>query len=344
MVKADAYGHGAVEVSRKLVACGAAALGVATIEEGVELRAAEIGVPIIVLGGLMGRGKAACAAFIEYGLTPVIHSADVVDDLAAISSEKKKNMGVHLHIDTGMHRLGVRPEGVVRVLDRLAQTPTLSLEGVSTHFAHAAHDEVTKVQLSAFLASVAVVKKYFPHLSLCHMANSAAIVCGREVAPKTGTHWWVRPGIALYGACDGVNIPTGVELIPVMTLRTRIALLKWVPTGSRVSYEGTFTTTRSTRLAVVPLGYADGYPWSASNRGKVLIRGKHVPVVGRVTMDMTVLDVTDIADVHVGDDVVMFGRQGNISLRAEQLASDAGTISYEIFSRISKRVPRVYLG
>lgn len=342
MVKADAYGHGAVPVSKTLEGAGVRALGVATVEEGIELREAGIKAPIIVMGGLMGAGPSASQKMIEADLTPVIHSKGVLDAIEADARRARKKAGVHLKIDTGMGRLGARPEALPSILSQIKKCPHLFVEGVMTHLAEGDNEDASSAQMELFLESRKKIEAELGEIKVWHIANSSALFRGEPVDIPSSKEVWVRPGLALYGDFSGRKFAGGV-LKPVMSLLSRAVLLKNVPSGSKISYGGTFTTIRTTRIAIIPIGYADGYPWSASGKAKVLIRGMKVPVLGRVTMDMIVADVTDIASVSVGDEVVLMGAQGSEAISLEDIASWAGTITYEILCGISKRMPRVYV-
>jgi alanine racemase len=341
MVKADAYGHGAVEVSRKLEERGVRALGVATVEEGVELRAAGIRSQILVMGGLMGMGSPASQKMVEARLTPVIHSSGVLASIEQAAAAAGTNVAVHLKIDTGMSRLGVRPEALPAVLARLQECSHLCVEGVMTHLADAADETFTALQMESFRACHQEIAGALGAVRIWHIANSIAAIRGWPVEIDHAEECWVRPGLALYGEVD-LDHPLRAELQPAMALESRVMLLKRVPAGTAVSYGCTFRTARPTRLAIIPIGYADGYPWALSGKASVLVRGKRLPVVGRVTMDMIIVDVTDLADVVVGDSVILMGADGKDRISVREWASWAGTIPYEIFCDISKRMPRVY--
>ncbi len=342
MVKADAYGHGAVPVARKLVECGAVALGVATVEEGLELRNAGIKKKIIVMGGLMGMGSPASGMMVGADLTPVVHSAEVIDFLEAVAASAKKRMAVHLKVDTGMSRLGARPEALPKLLERLSQCKWLFVEGVMTHLANAADHDFSSRQAKTLVESKGQIEAKLGPIDLWHIANSTAMLRGEPVAVPGSKTCWARPGIALYGATNGFALPKGVALKPVMGLESKIALLKHIPAGTPVSYGCTFVAKRPTYLAIVPIGYADGYPLALSGKAEVIVLGKRAPVVGRVTMDMIMVDVTDIPNVSVGDMVTLMGHQGNEFVGVEELAKKSDTIAYEIFCGISKRMPRIY--
>jgi len=342
MVKADAYGHGAIEISRALENCGVRALGVATVEEGIELRDAGIKSPILVMGGLMGVGSPASMKMLETDLTPVIHSEDVLGSIEDAAASAGRKINVHLKIDTGMSRLGARPESLEGILTGLKASKHLVVEGVMTHLADAGEDDISDEQYDIFLSCRRRIESVLGEIKIWHVANSEAVMRGRHSLIDGAAESWVRPGLALYGECEGVE-PLEEKLKPVMGLASRAVLLKHVPAGTRISYCGIFVTKRNTRLAVVPIGYADGYPWSVTGSAQVLIRGRRLPVVGRVTMDMIVVDVTDLADIAVNDEVVLLGGQGSDCITLREFAAWATTIPYEILCGISKRMPRVYV-
>lgn len=338
IVKANAYGHGAVMCARVLKGSGADSLGVATVEEGMELRASGIRGEIFVLDGLLG---ASLKEFQEFHLTPVIHNREDLARLAAELKDKEKEFPVHLKIDTGMGRLGFSPNEMDDVLATLKAYRQINVCGVLTHLARADEEnpELTDRQFMLFEKLRKLLAEKGLNAPLYHIANSAAIIDGRlqgfEVA---------RPGIMLYGAYPHARHREKISLKPVMTLKTKIMSLRRLPAGTPVSYGGTFVTKRESLIAVLPLGYADGYPRLLSNRGQVLVCGRRAPVVGRVCMDLTLVDVTDIPDVKMNDEVVLIGKQGDAEIPVEEVAGWADTISYEILCGISARVPRVYLG
>ena len=341
MVKADAYGHGAVHVSRTLEECGVAGLGVATVEEGLELRESSITLPIIVMGGLMGMGSPASGMMVGADLTPVVHSTEVIEFLEAVCRAAGKRIGIHLKVDTGMSRLGIMPSSLEKLLGSLAGCSYIKLEGVMTHFAEAEDEEFTALQMKRFKDLSEIIEKKFGEIKVWHCANSAALIDGENIFTKQKGKTWVRPGLMLYGAYPSEIYRERVSLRPVMSIKSSVVLMKTVDEGAYVSYNRTFKTARKTRLAAIPIGYADGYPWALSNRGEVLIRGRRAPVVGRVTMDMIMVDVTD-TECRVGDKVILLGRQEGEEISVEELSEKAGTISYELFCGISKRMPRVY--
>ena len=331
VVKANAYGHGAVSVAKTLEAQGVGALGVATPREGLELREAGIKAPIFLLAGPF---SAPGDLLVEYGLTPFIFNRA---QMAHLEKTLSKPLEFHLKVDTGMTRLGILPDQIPDFLKDLKNYPHLSLKGVLSHLAQA--DETfagpTASQYEIFAQTEAILKKEIPGVEFFHIANSAAIL-GKQLGPCN----WARPGLMLYGANPHPRLEEGKKLKPVMHLETQILSLKEVPAGAAVSYGGDWVASRKSRIAVLPVGYADGYHRSLGNRAEVLIDGKRVPVVGRVCMDLSMIDVTDFPEVDLGSTVTLWGP----GLPAEEVADWAGTISYELFCGVSPRVPRIYEG
>lgn len=338
VVKANAYGHGAVMCARVLKGSGADSLGVATVEEGIELRGSGIRGEIFVLDGLLG---ASLGEFQEFHLTPIIHNKEDLARLSAELKDKEKEFPVHLKIDTGMGRLGFLPADVDDILATLKSYRQINVCGVLTHLARADEEnpEFTERQFLLFEKLRKILSEKGLNAPVYHIANSAAIIENRlqgfEVA---------RPGIMLYGAYPHSRHREKISLKPVMTLKTKIMSLKRHPAGTPLSYGGTFVTKKESLIAILPIGYADGYPRLLSNRGQVLLCGRRAPVVGRVCMDLTLVDVTALPDVKVNDEVVLMGKQGDEEIPAEEVGALAETISYEILCGISQRVPRVYLG
>lgn len=341
MIKADAYGHGALKIAHWLMDMGVAALGVATVEEGVALRRAGIAAPVIIMGGFLGGGTTAAQVCVDSNLIPVIHSAEGLQTLAQLA--RGRGLTAHLKLDTGMGRLGVRPESLSALLKIWSQCPQVTLGGVMTHFANAGTPEVLSEQLHAWDKCVREVRAQFKTIPWIHVANSAAIL--RHVAPQiaAGESIYVRPGIALYGSSSYADDLKSHPLQAVMALKSKVVLTKHAPQGTPVSYMGTYRLPKDGRIGVVPIGYADGYPWGVQGRASVLIRGRRVAVAGRVTMDMIMLDLCDHPEVKVGDEVVLIGTQGTETITSDELAGWAGTISYEILCRVSPRVPRHYI-
>lgn len=335
VVKADAYGHGAVPVSRELEARGVDAFAVATIEEGLELRRAGIERPIMVLGyGFSGIEEAQ-----EHGLAPVVYSPGTAKRVSEAARGMKKPLSVHLKLDTGMGRLGLLEDQWASALEELLGNPWIRLEGIATHLSSAESDpDFSRVQLHRFEEAVARIKQICGGgVERYHAANSAGILNHPE-----SLYNMVRLGLLLYGAYPEPGLKARVTVRPAMTFKTQVLHVKSLPPGSPVSYGQTFHTRRASRIATLAVGYADGYRRDLSNRGWVLIRGRRAPVVGNVTMDLTMVDVTDLPDVSEGDEVTLFGPAGGTCLPVEDLAQEIGTISYELLCAVSRRVPRVY--
>ncbi len=335
VVKANAYGHGAPQVARILASEGVRVFGVASVEEGIELRRSGIAGRIICFGGALG---AQAQDLLEFGIEPIVFNEESVRTLAHQTHAANKALRIHLKVDTGMGRLGVPMTHFKSLLELISQCAGLSLASVMSHLASADEADAlpTNSQIESFKKMEQIVGEIYPKVPVFHFSNSAALI-----DQKIESTQWVRPGIALYGAYPNSRFQEKVDLKPVMTWRTQIISLKDFPAHSPLSYGGTFITQRSSKIAVVPVGYADGYSRAFSNKGVMLVRGKRVPVVGRVCMDLTLLDVSDLTNVEIGDEVLILGTQGDESLRAEELAQILGTISYEIFCGVAARVPRL---
>jgi len=335
VVKANAYGHGAVQVARILANEGVRIFGVASVEEGIELRRSGITGRILCFGGPLG---ASALDLLEFGIEPVIFNEEDAKRLAQQAHGSSRPLSLHLKVDTGMGRLGVPLRHFNSLLEKILSSPSLKLESVMTHLARADEPDSgpTDHQIQNFTLVEESVKRLQPSLPVFHLCNSAALI-----DRKLGDTQWVRPGVALYGAYPHPRLEAKVDLRPVMSWKTQIISLKEFPAGSPLSYGGTFVTRRPSKIAIVPVGYADGYSRAFSNKGVMLVRGRRVPVVGRVCMDLSLIDVSDLAVVELGDEVVVMGSQGEESLRAEELAGLLGTISYEIFCGVAARVPRL---
>ena len=335
VVKADAYGHGAVPVSLRLEKLGVEYLGVAIPEEGVELRRGGVKTPILVLGGFFG-GEV--DQIFRFRLTPVIFRKDSLRILSREAERRKRKVKVHLKVDTGMGRLGVPISLWSDFLREVTRFPRVETEGILSHFAMTDEEKsFTRDQWRAFQEAVTTARELGICCPYLHMANSATLTA--FPAYSAGL---VRPGIMLYGSYPAPAFRSLIPLKPVMTLKTRVHFLKSVPPGTRISYGGTFKTQRESLIATLPIGYADGYSRHLSNQGEVLIRGKRAPVVGMVCMDFIMVDVTDIPRVSVGDEVILMGRQGKEQITPEAIAEKINSISYEVLCSIGKRVPRIY--
>jgi alanine racemase len=346
VVKADGYGHGGVECARALEAEGSPWLGVTDTAEGLALRGAGVEARILLMTGIW---KGEENAIVAENLTPTIWEPWHIESLERAARQRATSpdrLPVHLKLDTGMNRLGASKEALPRLCEMLSASKHLTLEGVSTHFASAevldAEDAVR--QMKRFDEDLAVVHGYGLRPTLIHMGNSAAMTA-RPEAWKT----MVRPGIALYGYSlsftrDGqpAKVPD-LKLRPVLSWKTRVLTVKEVAAGESIGYMGTFVARMRSRIAVLPVGYADGYPRLLSNRARVIVGGEYAPVVGRVSMDLTIVDISNIHSVAVGDEVVLIGTTVAKSVDAVELARWCETVPYEILCGLSQRVPRVYI-
>ena len=340
VVKADAYGHGAAECARRLEAEGAGWFGVATPEEGLALRRAGVSRPVLSFGGFWEGQAAACVA---HGIVPVVYRFDMAEALDAAARAAGVVADLHVKVDTGMGRLGVRHDAAAGFAERLRGLGGVRVGGLMTHYAAAddpRRDPFTAEQFKRFREAAAAFRARGHRPAYEHTANSAATFAHPETRCDM-----VRPGGVLYGLWRDVLPPhAGAPgLRPVMSVRTRVTLLKRVRAGETLGYGCAFVAARETTVATLPAGYADGYARALSNRGRVVVRGRFAPVVGRVSMDLTLVDVTDVEGVRVGDRVTLFGADSGLLLPAEDLAQTAGTLSYEITCGVSARVPRRYL-
>ncbi len=335
VVKADAYGHGAIPVSLRLEKLGVEYLGVAIPEEGVELRKGGVKAPILVLGGIFG---GAVDQIFRFRLTPVIFRKDSLKILSREAERRRRKVKVHLKVDTGMGRLGVPLNLWPDFLREVRRFPKIETEGILSHFSMTDEKKgFTQNQWRAFQRAVEIAQELGISSEYLHMASSATLTAFPAYSARL-----VRPGIMLYGSYPSPTFRSLISLKPVMTLKTRIHFLKSVPPGTRISYGGTFKARRKSLIATLPIGYADGYSRHLSNHGEVLIHGKRAPVVGKVCMDFIMVDVTDIPRVSVGDEVVLMGRQGKERITPEEIAEKINSISYEVLCLIGKRVPRIY--
>ena len=337
VVKADAYGHGAVPAARAALAAGALKLGVATPGEVRSLRAAGIAAPVLLLSEV---SSDRAAEMTRLGCSLTLYTLAYAEALEREAQHEGRRVVVHLKVDTGMGRIGVSPADVLPFVARLRDFPHLVLEGIMTHPSEAERRDspVTAGQIATFHAVCGAIEAIAGHVRWRHIANSALVLLENPAGNL------VRPGIMLYGSAPAPDLPFAGELRPVMCLATAVAFLKRVPSGTPLSYGGTFTTRRESLIATLPIGYADGYRRAFSNRASVLVRGLRAPVVGRVCMDLCLVDVTGIPGVAIGDEAVLLGVQGGERITADELAAHAETISYEIFCGIGPRVPRVYSG
>jgi alanine racemase len=336
VVKADGYGHGAVEAAQAALAGGATRLAVAFIEEGVELRRAGIKEPVLILSFV---DPALAPVLLDYRLTPVVYELNAARAMGNALSGRKKRLPVHVKVDTGMGRLGVFPDKALKLITEAARIPGLELEGLMTHLATADEEGslYTAMQLGAFDRIITECRNRGINIPICHAANSAA-------ASITAAQYnMVRLGLSIYGYYPAKWLNTGsLALQPALSFKSKIIYVKQVPPGSAISYGSTYCTGGYSKIATVPVGYADGYSRAFSNRGQALVRGKRVPVAGRVCMDHLMLDVTGVDGVKEGDEVVFYGSQGSETITVEEMAQLQDTIVYELLCSLDRRVPRIY--
>ena len=337
VVKADAYGHGGAEVAKTLVAAGAEGLAVAIVEEGVSLRSSGIqNVPVLILGGFFADQE---ELVLEHRLTPSVYRLNSLNSLSHAAERQGTVAPYHLKIDTGMGRLGLTADEVAPFLSEARKLSGVSLAGVFTHLSSAEEedDAYTKSQITTFEKALAEVEALGLSPGLRHAANSAGALFHREARFDM-----VRAGLALYGINPNKN-KAGLPLVPVLTFKTTITFLKRVPAESALGYSRTFTTREESAIATIPVGYGDGLNRMLSNKGKVIVRGHFAPMVGNISMDTTLIDVSDIPEARIGDEVILVGKQGELAIGMEDIAQLTHTIPYECLCQIGPRVPRVHL-
>jgi alanine racemase len=361
VVKADAYGHGAVEVSKRLIKEGISYLAVAYTSEAIELRNSGIHVPIIVL---FDRGD--IKDFLDYKLIPVIYDVDTALSFSNEARKRRTKIKVHVKVDTGMGRLGLSGDHVVTDLIKISEMEGIELAGLLSHFSEADLSDMSYavLQLDRFNKIRKAISKKLKRRIFSHMANSATVLTFSDAYLDA-----VRPGLMLYG-CSPIDYdqnpplptfsiggmgrfesggqgwggdPVPLTLMPVMKIKTRVLCIRSILPGSPISYGRTFVTKRPSRIGVLPLGYADGYSRLFSNNAEVIVRGKRVPVIGRVCMDLTMTDLTDVRGVRENDEVIIMGEQGKESITAQELAYRANTIPYEILTSLGSKSRRIYI-
>jgi alanine racemase len=337
VVKADAYGHGLVPVSKALKKAGAESLGVAHVHEAMEIRKSGIDLPVFILSGFRTREEA--AALIENDLSPVVFDLSAVERIAEESLRLGKKAALHVKVDTGMGRLGVPHTELAPFLERIMSFPTIDVGGLLSHLSSADDTDrsFTDTQIRNFKQAIEKGRALGLALPLNSLANSAGVMAHRE------SHFdMVRPGIMLYGGLPSPGFESPVPLKPVMTFRGEVLQVRDMPAGVPISYSRTYHTPGNQRIAVLSAGYGDGLPRSLSNKGDVLIRGRRARIVGRVCMNLTMADVTALQDVAPGDEAVFLGCQGGACLTGDDVAARADTISYEVFCSIGQRSTRNY--
>lgn len=335
-VKADAYGLGAVAVARVAEREKVEMLGVATLDEGIELREAGVGAPILILSPTLSEES---ELIVNSDLRVTVGSIEVARSISRAAVAAKKSAVVHVEVDTGMGRAGISVASAREFLRRLGELPAIEVEGIYTHFPVSNENDLafTRDQTERFAALLDELKRAGMSVPLSHAANSAALLNTPDAHLQM-----VRPGLLAYGFAPFDPLPPALTVRPAMEFKTRVLQVREFAPGESISYGRTYFTKRPTRIALIAIGYGDGYSWSGSNRAFVLVGGRRAPIVGRVTMDTTMIDVTDLPDICPGDEVVLFGRQGEGRIRLEELARWQGTISYEVICLLGRRVARLY--
>ncbi|HBI02927.1 MAG TPA: alanine racemase [Paenibacillaceae bacterium] len=338
VVKADGYGHGAYQVAMRALKEGVSYLGVAFLEEALELRQKGVTAPILILSAIPARGLALA---VKNHITLTAYREDIVEAIIETAERLNEKVIIHIKLDTGMGRIGIKSvEELERVLTRAMSHPLIEVEGLFTHFSTADEEKVDYFEnqqnkLNGFLE---LLKSKDIHIPIIHSSNSAAAM----FYPEKSWHM-IRLGISLYGQYPSEYMKeTGIELMPAFQWKARLSHVKYVPIDTKISYGATFSTGRESIIATVPIGWADGYNRLLSNKGYVLVKGQRVPIVGRVCMDQFMVDVTDLGEVHPGDEVVLIGKQGDSEITVDEMASWLNTINYEVTCMVSKRITRVY--
>ena len=334
VLKADAYGHGAIKVAEAVLQAGADKLAVATVSEALELRQAGFKVPILLLGYTPA---SQAAMVVDYDITQTIYSMDSAQALSGAAAAAGKIVNVHIKIDTGMGRIGIRPEDAGTFAEAVSALPGIKVEGVFSHFATADSDDKAFAyeQYQRFMEGLQYIKAKGIAIPIRHIANSAAILD----LPHTHLDM-VRPGIILYGLWPSNEMNQSIELRPAMKFKAQVGFIKNMAAHTSVSYGRSYFTHRPTRIATLPVGYADGWSRLLTSKAQVMVRGQRAPLVGRVCMDQCMIDVSHIPDVAEGDETLLFG---GADLPVEEIAALMGTINYEIVCMVGKRVPRLYL-
>jgi len=336
VVKADAYGHGAIEISNVALKNSAKMLGVANADEGVQLRISGIEAPIVILGPST---VAEIEQIIKYNLTPSVSDTTFTKKLHKALEKSGRKLPVHIEVDTGMGRGGTMYSEALKLIMEISKLPNITLEGI---FSHLAASEVmipnNDKQWQLFSDLLTDLRRFGIDIPFRHIDNSGAILNYPDFKLNM-----VRPGLMTYGIYPSPDNHSKVKLAPVMSFKTSVVLLKDFPEGCGIGYNSTYVTSKLTRIATIPVGYGDGYAFILSNQGEALILGERAPIVGRVSMDMCTIDVSHIPDCAVGDEVVLLGRQGKEYISANEIAAKAKTISYEILCALGKRAPRVFL-
>ncbi|MFC1666860.1 alanine racemase [Candidatus Omnitrophota bacterium] len=336
VVKADAYGHGMEEVSRAIVKEGVDYLGVSSLDEARELRRVGIKNKIIMLGAILPEES---EAVLRFNVIQTVSDLRIARILSKLGQAKNKNVRLHIKIDTGMGRLGFWHKEALDFVRSIASLKRIVIDGIFTHFPSAEDDRLfTHGQIKDFKALIEELWQHNIDIPVKHTSNSMALIDFKDSHMNM-----VRPGLIMYGLYPKMNLMKRLDLKPTLKLRTKIVYVKSVSKGRSISYGRTYVTKRDTRIATIPVGYGDGYSRHLSNRADVLIRGRRAPIVGRVCMDMSMVDVGHLKDARIGDDVILIGRQGKEIIRVEELSALTKTIPYEVVCNIGRRVPRIYI-
>ena len=338
VVKGNAYGHDILEISSVVLENGATRLAVARLEEAIFLRKAGITVPILVLGLTL---KPQAESLVSYDITPTVCEFEMIEKLSESAVQMNKMTKIHLKVDTGMGRIGIFPDDVLKFIKRIKTLKKVEIEGIFTHFSVADEKDkfYTEEQFRKFIEILTILEKEGIKIPIKHVGNSATLL--------DLPHMWldmVRPGLAIYGLYPSKEVKKTINLIPAQQFKTKIVFIKELPRGESISYGRIYITKRRMRVASLPVGYADGYNRLLSNQGEVLVRGQRVPIIGRVCMDQCMIDVTNLTQVEIGDEVVLWGRQGEEMITVEEIAQKIRTINYEIVHLPDKkRVPKLFI-
>jgi len=335
VVKADAYGHGIDEVSKAIVKEGVDYLGVASLDEARGLRRIDIKNDIIVLGPILPEEA---EGVLRFNVIQTVSCLRVAKELSKLGQAKNKKIRIHIKIDTGMGRIGFWHEEAAGFIKKISLLKNIIIDGIFTHFPSAEDDKIfTQRQISAFNSLIEDLRDHDIYIPLRHASNSMALIDFKDAHMNM-----VRPGLIMYGLYPRRDLEGRLKLRPALNLKTRVVHVKRVARGRSISYGRTFVAKRATTIATIPVGYGDGYSRHLSSRAHVLIKGRRVPIAGRICMDMTMVDVGHIKGVRPGDDVVLIGRQGKDRVTVEEIARLSGTIPYEVVCSIGRRVPRIY--
>ncbi len=339
VVKGNAYGHDILEVSSVVLKNGASRLAVARLEEGIFLRKAGVAVPILILGLTL---KQQAELLVSYNITPAVCEYEMIEKLSESAIKEDKVIKVHLKVDTGMGRIGIFSHDILSFIKKVRALKNVEIEGIFTHFSVAdeKNKTYTEEQFKKFMEVLTLLEKEEIRIPIKHVGNSATLL--------DLPHMWldlVRPGISIYGLYPSTEVQKTIKLIPAHSFRTRIVFLKELSSGEYISYGRTYTTIKKrTKIASLPVGYADGYNRLLSNQGEVLVRGRRFPIIGRICMDQCMIDVSSLREVKIGDEVVLWGRQGEEEITVEEISEKIGTINYEIVHLPDKkRVPKLFI-